>query len=224
MSTDQPRYGERLPEPSPGSDGRVTGVQAPEYGEYAPAGWVNPVAPVDEPETQDATAPGQIGTVARPPGPSRGYGGGGYRAPTRFDAPPPTGEPVPGPPPAAARPRQFNGFATFFLIIYGVYRVISEALSTGGFADTYVAQFKRMGYLHGAFQHMADLHTVASVSAIVSVPLFLIVCVVALRRLRGGKNSWLVLLITGIVMNVITGIAVVVVVMNDPSFAAPVVG
>ncbi|AMM20246.1 hypothetical protein AX769_08820 [Frondihabitans sp. PAMC 28766] len=224
MTSDQPRYGERLPEPGPGSDGRVTGVQAPEYGEYAPAGWVNPVAPVDEPEAPDATAPGQIGTSTRPPEAPRGYNDGGYRATTRFDAPPPTGEPVPGPPPTAARPKPFNGFATFFLIVYGVYRVVSDALSTGGFADTYVAQFKRMGYLHGTFQNMSDLHTVALVSAFVSVPLFLIVCVVALRRLRAGKNSWLVLLVAGLVVNVTTGIAVVVVVMNDPSFAAPMVG
>jgi uncharacterized membrane protein YhaH (DUF805 family) len=205
-----PRYGERadlsLPE-------RVEGRQAPGYGEYAPEGWVSPVPPVEIPtpdtaeSAQDHRGTGVVRTDLRD-----------QQTPRAFDAPPPTGAPIPGRPPASLRSASFNRFATLLLLAYGVYDVIRGALQTSSFVTTYVAEFKNLGYLHGTFEHGAALHTIAVVSAVASVALFLLVAMWAIRRLRAGRRAWLILLVAGLAVNLATGIAVVSVVMNDPSF------
>lgn len=183
---------------------RVHGRPAPEYGEYAPPGWVSPVeaqAETEGPQELAHPAPGP----ADPAAPS-------------LDAPPPTGAPVPGPPPVALRRAAGNRAATLVLIAYGLFRVITDAIDSAGFASAFEAQFRQMGFLSGTFQSSEALQAVGIVSAFVSIPLFLITVVIALRRLRSGRRSWLVLLLTGAIVNVITGIVVVVVVMSDPSY------
>lgn len=188
---------------------RVEGRPAPEYGEYAPAGWVSPVAPapVDEQRAQDPSARRQGDPRSSPPD-----------ARQRFDAPPPSGSPVAGPAPAALRRLAFNRFATVLLAVLGGYNVVSSAFDAKSFAGRYVSEFTRLGYIEGAFQSTAVLDTAALVAAVVSVPLFLIALVVALRRLRAGRRSWLVLLLPGVVVNVVLGLFVVMIVMGDPSF------
>jgi heme A synthase len=64
------------------------------------------------------------------------------------------------------------------------------------------------------------LHTVGSVTAVVGLVIYLVVAVWSMRRLRTGRSSWLVPLIAGVVVNLGTGIAVIAVIMSDPSFAA----
>lgn len=217
---ESPRYGERLSD-SDGADSRVTGVQAPEYGEYAPAGWVNPAAPAVDEGAQDPAADPAPGTRDQRPVPPLDP----FR-PRGYDAPPPSGPPVPGEPPRptapASRTSSFNRFATVLLIGYGLFRVIDAAVTTKTFASMYLKSFTTLGYLHGDFGSVTALQTVGVISAVASVPLFLIVVVWSLRRLRAGRNSWLPLLLTGVVVNVITGFAVVAIVMNDPSFTPPV--
>ncbi|BDZ49664.1 hypothetical protein GCM10025867_19050 [Frondihabitans sucicola] len=211
---DRPRYGERV-DPADLMPARVEGRPAPGYGEYAPAGWVSPVAPVEEPEApttetdvvQDARRGGPVGTETRRP-----------QVPRTFDAPPPTGAPVPGRPPSAVRNASFNRFATMILLAYGLYDVIRGALQTSAFVQTYVSEFTSLGYLRGDFHNGAALHSVAVISAVASVAVYLLVAIWAIRRLRAGKRSWVVLLVTGIVVNLATGVCVVAVVMNDPSF------
>jgi hypothetical protein len=219
-SSDTPRFGERLPA-STDADGRVSGVQAPEYGEYAPPGWVNPVAPVNDEGAQDPA----VDTAVAPRGTASAPGVDPLR-PGGYEAPPPSGPPVPGDPPRpsapAARSSSFNRFATVALIAYGLFRVIDAAVATKSFASMFVTNFTRLGYLHGDFGSAAALQAVGVVSAVASVPLFLVVVVWALRRLRAGRNSWLPLLLTGVAVNVITGLVVVGVVMSDPSFTPPV--
>jgi hypothetical protein len=215
-----PRYGERVDTDAAGVP-RVEGRPAPGYGEYAPPGWVSPVASVDQAEpsetAQDPAATSAVRTDPRRPGQpgpdSRGPGHAGA-----YDAPPPTGRPVPGPPPRAVRAGSFNRFATFVLLAYGLYFVIRGALETSQFVTSYVEEFRTFGYIEGTFQSGATLHAVAVVSAVGSVAAFLLVAIFAIRRLRAGKRSWVVLLVAGLLANLITGIAVVSVLMNDPSF------
>ncbi|KQQ26699.1 DUF6264 family protein [Frondihabitans sp. Leaf304] len=197
----------------PDGDVRVEGRPAPEYGEYAPPGWVSPVAPapVDEQRAQDPAARQQSDARPAPP-----------EARQRFDAPPPTGSPVAGPPPRALRRAAFNRFATVLLAVLGGYDVVSSAFDAKTFTGRYVSEFTRLGYLSGTFQSTAILDTVALVAAIVSVPVFLIALVVALRRLRVGKRSWLVLLLPGVIVNLALGLVVVAIVMGDPSFTGAV--
>lgn len=212
-SGDQPRFGERA-EADPLGD-RVEGRQAPGYGEYAPEGWVSPVAPVPEPEAsadgqsgvQDHAGTGSVRTEVRRPDTTSG-----------FDAPPPTGSPVPAPPPAVVRRSAFNRFATLVLLAYGLYDVIRGALQTSSFVSTYVGEFTRLGYLSGTFESSAALYRVAVVSAVASVAVFLLVAIWALRRLRRGRLAWPILLVAGFVANIVTGLFVVVIVMNDASF------
>lgn len=211
----RPRYGERSEgDPADGvrADGvRAEGRPAPQYGEYAPAGWVSPVAPVEAPRqangAQDPEASGAVRTELHSPPKS-----------TSYDAPPPTGAPVPGRPPAALRNAAFNRFATFVLLAYGLYDVIRGAIQTSAFVTTYVGEFRSLGYLEGTFRSTGTLRTVAEVSAVGSVAVFLLVAIWAIRRLRSGRRSWVLLLVAGILVNLLTGIAVVSVVMNDPSF------
>lgn len=210
---DRPRYGERV-DPADLLPARVEGRPAPGYGEYAPAGWVNPVALVAEPEISENLEGAQ--DHARPVAPNAPFGP--PQTPRAFNAPPPTGAPVPGRPPSAVRTGAFNRFATILLLAYGLYDVIRGAFETSTFVSTYVAQFTSLGYLKGTFESGPALHAVAVVSAVASMAIFLVVAIWAIRRLRAGKLSWLLLLITGLAVNLVTGIVVVIIVMHDPSF------
>lgn len=219
---------------------RVEGRPAPEYGEYAPPGWVNPVEPppVDSDATPAAPAPTRPAgsTGAQDPATRRQGTPGPFppKARQRFDAPPPTGAPVPGPPPAPGssvapgtplatmRRAAFNRFATVFLAVLGGYDVVSSAFDAKSFSGRYVSEFTRLGYLEGTFQSAATLDAVALVAAIASVPLYLVALVVALRRLRVGRRSWLFLLVPGVAVNIVLGLIVVGVVMADPSFTGAV--
>jgi len=214
---DDPRFGERR-SPASVDVERVEGRPAPGYGEYAPAGWVNPVAPEDEPEPQSISAqdprrPGSASTVLR----SR-------EAPTGFTAPPPTGVPVPGRPPVSLRAASFNRYATLLLLFYGVFNIATTLSQESAFASTYIARFTSFGYLHGTFAGRAALQTIAEVSAIASVAIFFAAAVWAIRRLRAGRRSWVILLVAGLAVNLATGIAVVFVIMHDPSFVGLAAG
>jgi hypothetical protein len=200
--SDEPRYGERI-DPRP----------APKYGEYAPPGWVSPVKP---PEADDAQEPragaGPIGRVTPPTGAPRQPGSFG-----RYDAPPPTGSPVPGPAPVVRR-GSANGRATVLLLVLGLFRVIGDALAVPAFADSFIRSFRQYGYIQGDFGSTDALQKVGATAAAVAVVLFLLVAVWSLRRLRAGRRSWHILLIAGVAYNVIVGIVVVAVMMGDPSF------
>lgn len=204
----------------PTSD-RVEGRPAPQYGEYAPPGWVSPVAP-EPTETESAVDP-KTGQEVAPHGPITSRQGPTGPIPPdarqRFDAPPPSGAPQTSNPIATVRRYAFNRFATMLLVVYGAFDVFRSAFEAKQFAARYVSEFRGLGYITGTFESSDALTNVALVSAFVSLPLFLIAVVVAIRRLRAGRNSWLVLLITGAVVNIVTGLAVVAVVMGDPSFA-----
>jgi hypothetical protein len=209
----EPRYGERI-DPRP----------APKYGEYAPPGWVSPVPPVDEPAPQDPegrpTANGA--PAARPeafrPGASRPDASRGY------DAPPPTGAPVPGAPPTSVRTGAFNRLATIALLAFGLVNVISSLFSTSTFASSLITEMRQFGYSLDHFQSHAALQTVGSISAVGGLVVYLVIAVWSMRRLRAGKISWLVPLIAGVVVNLVTGIVVITVIMSDPSFMASVPG
>ncbi|GAA4671277.1 DUF6264 family protein [Frondihabitans cladoniiphilus] len=191
---DRPRYGERAPV-----------RQAPQYGEYAPPGWVSPV-PVPEPSSE-----------AEPvhPTPERLFTPG---APRGYDAPPPSGAPVPGAPPIAYRRGGFNRYATYFLLVFGAYEVVSAAVTASGFATGLTRQFESLGYLKGTFRDLAALQTVGTTSAVVSIVLFALAAVWSFRRMRAGRSSWWILFVAGAVANLGTGLAVVSIVMNDPSY------
>ncbi|MCU1527406.1 MAG: hypothetical protein JWP75_1169 [Frondihabitans sp.] len=197
--TTEPRYGERI-DPRP----------APKYGEYAPPGWVSPVPPVEDPAPQDPEGRPVTGvTPAGRPDAFRGY-----------DAPPPTGAPVPGPPPVPASTGSFNRLATIALLAFGLVNVISSLFSTSTFASSLLTEMRQFGYPLAHFQSEGTLHTVGSVSAVAGLVIYLVIAVWSMRRLRAGRMSWLVPLITGVAVNLLTAIVVITVIMNDPSFSA----
>ncbi|ARC56237.1 hypothetical protein AS850_04000 [Frondihabitans sp. 762G35] len=200
--SDEPRYGERI-DPRP----------APKYGEYAPPGWVSPVAPPEADVAQEprSDAPAS-GTVPPPTSAPRQQGPAG-----RYDAPPPTGSPVPGPAPVVRR-GSANGMATVLLLVLGLFRVISDATAVPDFASTFIGSFRQYGYIQGDFGSTDTLQKVGATAAAVAVVLFLLVAVWSLRRLRAGRRSWHVLLIAGVAYNVVVGVVVVAVMMGDPSF------
>jgi uncharacterized membrane protein YhaH (DUF805 family) len=207
---DVPRFGERR-DPESAEAPRVEGRPAPGYGEYAPAGWVSPVT-LDEPRSQGLTAQ----DPRRPDAATTTLRSG--QAPTGFTAPPPTGAPVPGRPPVSVRATSFNRYATLMLLFYGVFNIATAFSQESAFASMYIARFTSFGYLRGTFESRAALEGIAAVSASASVVIFIAAAVWAIRRLRTGRRSWVILLVAGLAVNLATGIAVVFVIMHDPSF------
>ena len=189
----EPRYGERAPV-----------RQAPLYGEYAPPGWVSPVPPVETAEERAARdAVGRDPFTRLPP--------------AGYNASPPTGRPVPGAPPSVAR-RGGGRFFTMFLLVFGAYHVFTGLFTTSTFATSLVTEFKQYGYLSGAFQSLRTLQAVGTWTASLSAVLFVVVAYLTLRRVFRGRSAWWIPVIGGAIANVGLGIAVVIVIMHDPSY------
>jgi hypothetical protein len=209
---------------------RVEGAPAPGYGEYAPPGWVSPVEVSADPapDSPEALAPGSAepssaGSSAADPTllATGARQADGWRA---DDAPPPTGPPVPGPPPAVYRYRPFNRFATILLLGYGVYSVIVTATSVGSYTGSFLKRLGDLGYPVSHFTSIGQLQTVGDVSAIASVAIFLVVGVWSIRRLRAGKNSWVPLLVTGLAVQMASGLTAGVVFISDPGISRLLTG
>jgi uncharacterized membrane protein YhaH (DUF805 family) len=200
------------------SDGRDEEAQArrdprprPQYGEYAPEGWVSPVAPADAapPATQGGQAVvGQQGGQQPASWSPQGQGAGGA-------------QPYPGPPAAApvmSTGRRVDRVATFVLLGLAGYNVISNLVLVSGFSRTLLSAFAAQGYPVDDFSGQAALQqaggAIAIVSLVVSVPML----VLTFRRLRAGKISFWVPLTAGAVVTVVQMVLVLSVFLADPAF------
>jgi len=174
------------------------GRPRPQYGEYAPPGWVSPVAPVDPPPA----APGAAGAV--PPSPE-------VAAAARADADAAV---------AARRPgRRVDRIVTFVLLGLAAYNVFAALLQASTFATTLLDMLRGVGYPVDAFTSQAALQRLGPLSAAAAVALFVVVVAVTRRRLRAGRITFWVPLTAGVVFVLVQTVAVITVLFGDAGFA-----
>ncbi len=196
------------------ADGRVHGRPAPEYGEYAPEGWVNPVLveqqrreaeeharaareQADQPVPRDAGAPDRDGGRAADRRGGAGARTTGARVPSsRFGASP------------------FDFVMTVGLLVLGLFSVL-QSLAVSQVASSVRETFERQ---YTAFADPGALSTAAVVGAIGSVVVFALVVWWSFRRLRARRWTFWVPLLGGAVATAISVTAFIVVVLQDPGF------
>jgi hypothetical protein len=176
----------------------------PRYGEYAPEGWVSPVAPV-ETETppagrsdgpapipqaapRDATTPGAWGAPPRP-------GAGDLSGARRFDR-----------------------VATFVLLGIGLYSVISNVVMASTFSSTLLSALSGAGYSTDAFTGQEALQRSGVIIAVLTVAVFAITLMWSIRRLAARKVTFWVPLSAGVLMSIVQMVLVLGVLFGDAAF------
>jgi uncharacterized membrane protein YhaH (DUF805 family) len=204
--------------------GRVHGRPAPQYGEYAPEGWVNPVLVEQERREQQERSRALRQQAAQDAVRDR-RGGPGAAARGRSDAGPgsPTGRaagvrPDGRPAPLAARfgrsPIDF--VLTVGFLAVGLWTVI-ESLSVGTTASTIRTVVEQQ---YTDLANPAALSSAVLVRAVVLVVVFVLVAWWSVRRLRTRRWTFWVPLVGGVAATVLGMVPVMVVIFQDPQFAA----
>jgi len=205
--------------PTPGTPaagsahGPVHGTPAPQYGEYAPEGWVNPVLVEQERQEQqrrererereqeqrgwEARRPADATRSAGPAGP-RDAGGRSAPASGRFGASP------------------LDFVLTVGLLVVGLWVVI-ESLAVQSQATTIRTVVEQQ---YTELSDPAALSSAVLVRAGVLVVLFVLVAWWSIRRLRSRRWTFWVPLVGGVVATVLGMVPVMVVIFQDPQFAA----
>jgi len=186
-------------------DDRPDGRPRPRYGEYAPEGWVSPVAPPEAPEAAPAVAgrsDASADQAARRPQP----------APGAWGAPPRPGAPV------LSGGRRFDRVATFLLIGLGGYGVVSNVVLASTFASSLLSALGTAGYPVDVFTGQSDLQRAGAIIAVVSVAVFAVTLIWTIRRLRAFKISFWVPLSAGVIVSILQMALVLAVLFGDAAF------
>ena len=200
------------------TDGRVHGTPAPAYGEYAPAGWVNPV--VVEQERVEAAERARAARDQESPAADGPRGAGRRGGPTRAAG---GREPAGTTDGRAASPRvptsrfgasPFDFVMTVGLLAFGLFSVV-QSLAVTQVASAVRQAFERQSL---PLSDPSALSTAAVVGAISSVVVFVLVAWWSLRRLRARRWTFWVPLLGGAVASLISLVAFVVVMLQDPGF------
>jgi hypothetical protein len=188
---------------------RPQGRPAPQYGEYAPEGWVNPVlveqerlerqqADRERPESQQQPAP-RTTTAGQPDAESRrAPAAGGTPVAARF----------------GASPADF--LLTVMLLAFGLVSV----LQTLAFRSVAANLGRQLEVRYTALSDPGALVGAALVSAVGSLVLFVLVAWWSIVRLRNRKRTVWVPLLGGLVASVLTLSAFLTVMLHDDRFVA----
>jgi hypothetical protein len=198
--------------------GRVHGRPAPQYGEYAPDGWVNPVL-VEQERREQERREHEARSDALPDRAAQQSVQGGRSTRAAADRPGPQapGGAAPAAPPAGrfgAGPIDF--VLTVGLLVIGLWSVV-ESLSIGSTASTIRSVVEQQ------YTELSDpgaLSTAAVVRALVLVVLFVLVTWWSIRRLRARRWTFWVPLVGGVVSTVLGTVPVLVVIFQDPQMQA----
>ncbi|PCN49501.1 hypothetical protein Csp2054_00620 [Curtobacterium sp. 'Ferrero'] len=204
--------------------GRVHGTPAPQYGEYAPEGWVNPVLVEQERLEREAEARALREQTERSRAPMPGSTSGTRPAPdrpagVRPDARRPAGARAGGRTSGNVVPRSRFGASpldfgmTVGLLVLGVYSVF-EALLVGDVASSMRMLVERQ---YTSLSDPSVLSGAAAVRAVVLVVAFVLVAWWSVRRLRARRRTFWVPLVGGAVASVLGSVPIVVVVFQDPA-------
>ncbi|MBT1676765.1 DUF6264 family protein [Curtobacterium aurantiacum] len=199
--------------------GRPQGRPAPGYGEYAPEGWVNPVLVEQERQEREQQARElreQAAAQGRRDG-APGNAAGGMRSGGVPSGGAPSGGVAGG---QRSVPRSRFGrtpgdfVLTVGLLAFGLVSVV-QSLSVSQVAST-VRQTLETQYT--ALNDPSALSGAAAVAAITNVVVFALVAWWSIRRLRARKRTFWVPLLGAVVATLVSTIAFVVVVTQDPAF------
>ena len=168
----------------------------PEYGEYATPQEQAKAIAKSQPLPPRAERPAPIAEYAAP-------------------VPPPNigspGTPVP-------RGGSANRLATIFLLALGLVYLVGGSPSYLALPATLDTVYKQWGI--GSYAATSFASTIGIVVVVSQAVIWLIIAVIAIRRLRRGRSSWWVPLIGAVVTFVVTVILMAVVIMSDPAFTA----
>ncbi|PZE86474.1 DUF6264 family protein [Curtobacterium sp. MCBD17_032] len=192
------------------------GRPAPQYGEYAPEGWVNPVLVEQERQEREDR---ERAAASAGPGTARGSGRSAVR--TR---PPATadrtgqGAPATGDPSTVRRlgASPVDVLLTFVLLGMGLVSVI-QSLSIGSVASTVREQLE---LTYTALEDPGALSGAAMVSSVVMLVVFALVLWWSVVRLRAGRRSFWVPLLGGAVATLLSAVVFAAVVFQDDGFVA----
>ncbi|WP_413602592.1 DUF6264 family protein [Curtobacterium sp. Curtsp57] len=187
------------------ADGRVHGRPAPQYGEYAPDGWVNPVFVEQERAERERQA--HEAAVAARESAAAGPGPGAQPSRTSSGAAVPTSR-------FGKSPGDF--LLTVMLLAFGLVSVV-QSLSVGTVAS---GVRRELELRYTTLEDPGALTTAALVSAIVTVVLFVLVAWWSIVRLRRRKRTVWVPLLGGAVASLVTLGAFATVLANDGHFVA----
>ncbi len=195
------------------ADGRVHGRPAPQYGEYAPDGWVNPVFVEQERAERERRA--HEAAVAARESAAAGSVPRARQASTssRTSAGAPSGAAVPTSR-FGASPGDF--LLTVMLLAFGLVSVV-QSLSVGTVAS---GVRRELELRYTTLEDPGALTTAALVSAIVTVVLFVLVAWWSIVRLRRRKRTVWVPLLGGAVASLVTMGAFATVLANDGHLVA----
>lgn len=209
-----------------GSAGPV-GRPAPQYGEYAPEGWVNPVlAEQERQERQEqrdrehATA-SAVASAARSNGTAERTNRTTART-NRTAERTPQGDRRGAPTPHDGAPIRRLGASpvdlllTLVLLAMGLVSVV-QSLSIGSVAST-VRQTLETNYTE--LQDPGSLNGAAMISAVGMLVVFALVLWRSVVRLRAGKRTFWVPLLGGAVATLFSSVVFVIVVFQDDGFVA----
>lgn len=212
------RRGPATPGDGP-APGRVQGRPAPQYGEYAPEGWVNPVLVEQERREQEERSRALRQQAAQDAVRDRR---GGPGSATRAGTPT---EPGPAGPRADGRPvplaARFGRSPIDFVLTVGFLAVglwtVVESLSVGSTASTIRTVVEQQ---YTDLSNPAALSSAVLVRAVVLVVVFVLVAWWSIRRLRTRRWTFWVPLVGGVAATVLGMVPVMVVLFQDPQFAA----
>ncbi|MGG7305888.1 DUF6264 family protein [Curtobacterium sp. AB451] len=205
----------RTPATSADADqrGRVHGRPAPQYGEYAPEGWVNPVLVEQERLEHEERSRSADERAARDqPARDRGPRAGAQRPSAATDDA--TARPTPVAGRFGATP--LDVVLTVGLLVIGLWSVV-ESLAVGTTASTIRTLVERQ---YTELSDPAALSTAVLVRAVVLVVVFVLVAWWSIRRLRARRWTFWVPLLGGVVASVLGIVPVMVVLLQDPAFTA----
>ncbi|MDR6574842.1 uncharacterized membrane protein YhaH (DUF805 family) [Curtobacterium sp. 320] len=191
--------------------GRVHGRPAPQYGEYAPDGWVNPVLVEQERLEQQERSLARRDGTAEDAGSDRRRSGAPV-APRPAVVGRSEGESRPTPPAGRFGAAPIDFVLTVGLLVIGLWSVV-ESLSIGTTASTIRSVVEQQ---YTELANPAALSTAVLIRAFVLVVLFVLVAWWSVRRLRARRWTFWVPLVGGVVATLLGMVPVLVAVFQDP--------
>jgi hypothetical protein len=193
----------------------TAGRPAPQYGEYAPEGWVNPV--LVEQERQERLERERVAAA----GATTTAGGTPRRSNTDDRRASTAVRPGTSPTGGTVRGRRLGAspvdvLLTFVLLAMGLASVV-QSLSIGSVASA-VRQTLETNYT--ALQDPGSLNGAAMISAVGMLVVFALAVWWSVVRLRAAKRTFWVPLLGGAVATVLSTVVFVVVVLQDDTFVA----
>lgn len=229
---------EARPAPAVSADGRPVGRPAPQYGEYAPEGWVNPVELERQRRERDAAEhrrelaalEAARAQQARSGPPVRTGGSPARRDTTRSGATAGADRSgasgrrgAPGAP-GAARSR-FGAspgdlMITVLLLVFGLTTVLQQLVGIGNVAAQVARQIEQR---YVALEDPQALVPATALSAVIGAVIFAGALWWSIVRLRRRRVTFWVPLAAGALAGAVTTIVYVVVIMHDPAFVTWIV-